>query len=69
MFKPIFSAKRSKLVNVKIVQASLSKSSSGKPEFHKMGQAFVDVTEATADVYYIPGVVQKKWGKEYVLVT
>lgn len=68
-YKPIFSAKRNHSINVKIVKANVTKSTTGKLEFHKLGQAFIDINEATAKVYYISGVIQKKWGDEYVLVT
>jgi len=68
-YKPIFSAKKSNSINVKIVQANVTKSATGKLEFHKLGQAFIDVSEVTANVYYILGVVQKKWGDDYVIVT
>ena len=37
--------------------------------FDKVGQAFIDVTESTANVLYITSVVQRKWGKGYKLVT
>ena len=68
-YKPIFSAKKSNSINVKIVQANVTKSATGKLEFHKLGQAFIDVNEATANIYYISAVVQRKWGDEHIIVT
>ena len=69
-YKPIFpAAQKSHSVNVKIVQANVTKQANGKLEFLKLGQAFIDVNEATANIYYISAVVQKKWGNEYILVT
>lgn len=69
--RPIFpsSAKSKTSVNIKVVQANVTKSQGGKFEFHKLGQTFIDVNESTANVFYITGVVEKKWGREYVLVT
>ena len=55
--------------NIKIVQATLKWLSNGKPEFNHLGQLFVDITEATANVHYILSVVQKKWGRDYNIVT
>lgn len=51
------------------LQASLKWLSNGKPEFKHLGQLFVDITEATANVHYIKGVVQKKWGADHIIVT
>ena len=69
MYKPIFSAKKEPTANVKVVQAQLTRSSSGKAEFQRQGQLFIDVTEATANAPYISNAVQKKWGNDYMLVT
>lgn len=69
--RPIFpnSAKSKTSVNIKVVQANVTKTPGGKFEFHKLGQTFIDVNESSANVFYITGVVEKKWGGEYVLVT
>ena len=67
--KSLFSPKKVPSANVKVVQANFYRSSNGKPEFDKSGQTFVDVSDATANVFYINGVIQSKWGKEYVVVT
>ena len=61
--------KFSSSVNVKLVQAVMSRQPSGKPSFNRLGQTFVDVTEATANVTYIKLVIQQKWGHDYALVT
>ena len=61
--------KFSSSVNVKLVQAVMSRQPSGKPNFNTLGQTFVDVTEATANVTYIKLVIQQKWGHNYTLVT
>lgn len=56
-------------INVKVIQASMKRLSSGKCTFTHLSQTFVDVTESTANVNYIKNVVQKRWGYNYVLVT
>ena len=66
--KPVFQGKKGS-VNVKVIQASVFKTAGGKINFEKLGQAFIDVNESTANVFYIAGVIEKKWGPEYVLVT
>ena len=55
-------------MNVKVVQAHVSKSATGKLEFHRLGQAFIDVNESTANVFHITDVIQNKCD-DYVLVT
>lgn len=70
--RPIFHSGQKKAqgtFNIKVVQASLKWLSNGKPEFKHLGQLFVDITEATANVHYIEGVVQKKWGADHIIVT
>lgn len=68
-YKPIFSGKKGASVSVKVVQSSISKLSSGKLDFEKLGQTFVEVNESTANVDFITTCVQRKWGYDYVLVT
>lgn len=56
-------------VSLKILQATLKRSSGGKPEFELIGQYYVDVTESTANISYINRQIKKHWGKEYILVS
>ena len=56
-------------INVKVIQATMKRLSSGKCEFVHLGQTFVDVIESTANVNYIKSVVQNRWGSNYILVT
>lgn len=63
------STRKQSSTNVKIVQATMKRLSSGKVEFTSQNQTFVDVTEVTANVHYISSVVQRNWGSQFVLVT
>lgn len=63
------SKKPGSTLNVKVVQATMRRQANGKLEFTSTGQAFIDVTDSTANVHYITNVVQKKWGAEFQLVT
>ena len=69
--RPFFSSnqKKSQTFNVKVVQASLKWLPNGRPEFKQLGQLFVDINEATANVQYVQSVVQNRWGPDYILVT
>ena len=64
-----FSKKPGSILNVKVVQATMRRQANGKLEFTSTGQAFIDVTDSTANVHYITNIVQKKWGAEFQLVT
>ena len=56
-------------INVKVVQATMKRSSSGRLEFMPISQTFIDVTESTANVNYLSHAIKMKWGDEYELVT
>ena len=57
-------------VNVKVVQARMKKSQSGKAEFTCLNQMFVNVTESTASICcHISNVIQERWGYDHTLVT
>lgn len=47
----------------------MKRQANGKFEFTSTGQAFIDVTDSTANVHYITNVVQKRWGADFQLVT
>ena len=65
-----FRSAKTKSYSVRVAKAIVSCSStSGRDELHKYEQTFVDVTDVTANVNYILNVVQKKWGKNFVLCT
>lgn len=42
---------------------------SGKIELKGVGQTWVVLTEASANVHFITSEVQRKWGNKYILVT
>ena len=55
---------------LKIIQARVEEiSANGRPTFNKVGQAFVDVEETTANVHYITDMMQEELGPDHVLVT
>lgn len=39
------------------------------PEFHVMGQTYIEITDSTANLEYILGVITQRWGNGYTLVT
>lgn len=62
-------SKKGNTINVKVIQATMKRQPNGKYEFSSTGQAFIDVTDSTANVNYITNVVQKRWGSDFQLVT
>ena len=40
-----------------------------KPEFNAIGQTHIDLVDATANVEFVTGTIQKRWGTDFVLVT
>ena len=54
---------------VKVVLADVSKAHHSKFEFHKVGQMFITVNDATANVDYVTNAIQRKWGGGHILVT
>ena len=60
--RPIFSTKKEVSVKVKVVQATLKKSPSGKMDFTHENQTYVTVTEGTANLDYVSQAIQQKWG-------
>ena len=62
-------SRKGNTINVKVTQATMKRLPNGKHEFTNTGQAFVDVTESTANVDYITNAIQRRWGSDYQLVT
>ena len=55
--------------NLKIVKASMQRRRNGKVDFQHESKFFVEVVESTANMDYILGAVQRKWGADPVIVT
>lgn len=64
-----FRRKQLTAVNLKILQARVVFSATGKPELEKIGQMFTHISDKTATVAHITSVVVEKWGPGHVLVT
>ena len=58
--RPIFSTKKEVSVKVKVVQATLKKSPSGKMKFTRENQTYVTVIEGTANLDYVTQAIQRK---------
>ena len=54
-------------MSVKVVQATMSRQASGKPSFNKLGQTYLDLTDA--NVSYVKHMIRQRWGAEYTIVT
>lgn len=61
-----------KTVSIKITKATMRKpagSGCKKPEFNAISQTHIDLVDATANVEFVTGTIQRRWGDDYVLVT
>ena len=43
-------------------------SGSKKPEFYATGQTYIELVDPTANVEFVLGTIQKRWGNNFVLV-
>ena len=68
-YRPFAKKGQNSTFNVKVVKAILTKTPSGKPEFEKIEQTHVSVTESTANVTTVTNAIQSKWGFSYIVVT
>ena len=68
-FRSVIASKRGLSFNLKIVKAKMIKMGK-KIEFKPVHQTFIELVEATGNnVDHILGVVQRKWGTNFILVT
>ena len=68
-FHSVVAPKRLPTFSIKIVKANIVNAFRRKPEFVSISQTFVELTESTANLTYVLGVIHKRWGQQYTLVT
>ncbi len=54
---------------LKVVQAKIVRFDGSKPNFERIGQTFVNITESTANLNHVLTAVQEEFGEEYVVTT
>lgn len=69
IFRSVTAPKRGASFSLKVVKATVTKKGRGKPDFQPTSQVYIELTEATAHLEHILGVIHKRWGAEYTLVT
>ena len=67
-FRSVVTSKRAPSFNLKIIKAKMIKARK-KIEFKPIHQTFIELVESTANVDHILGVIQRKWGTNYIIVT
>ena len=60
---------RISLMKIRSLHLAAMQTPGDKPEFTQLSQAFIGITESTANVPFITSAIRAKWGGEYVLVT
>ena len=69
-FRSVVAPKRSSSFSLKVLKAKMNRSAGRRnPEFHVMGQTYIEITDSTANLEYILGVITQRWGNGYTLVT
>ena len=68
-FRSVTATRRGPTFSLKVVKATMQRQGRGKAEFQPTSQTYLELTEATANVEHILGVISSRWGAEYTLVT
>ena len=55
--------------SLKVVQAWISCISAGCPQFQKLGQTFIVLSESTANIHHVTSAVKTEFGEEHVVIT
>ena len=69
IFRSVTAPKCGASFSLKVVKATVTKKGRDKPDFQPTSQVYIELTEATAHLEHILGVIRKRWGAEYTLVT
>ena len=67
-FRSVIALKKSPSFNLKIIKAKMIKNGR-EVDFKLVHQTFIELVETTATVDHILGVMQRKWGTNFILVT
>ena len=70
IFRSVVAPRKGSTFCVKIVKAKVKKGGNRKkPEFLPISQAYIELTESTANLDHISSMVKRRWGDQYVIVT
>ena len=69
-FQSVTATRRGPTFSLKVVKATIHRQGRGKAEFQPTSHTYMylELTEATANVEHIPGVILSRWGAGYMLV-
>ena len=68
-FRSVTAPKRGANFSLKVVKATMCRQGKRKAEFQPISQTYLELVESTANLEHILGIIQKRWGTEYTLVT
>ena len=68
-FRSVTAPKRVASFSLKVVKATMCRQGKRKAEFQPISQTYLELVESTANLEHILGIIQKRWGTEYTLVT
>ena len=67
-FQSVIAPRRVPSFSLKVIKANMYRIGK-KVEFQPHSQTFIELVDSTANVEHILGVIQRRWGSDYILVT
>ena len=67
-FQSVIAPRRVPSFSLKVIKANMHRIGK-KVEFQPHSQTFIELVDSTANVEHILGVIQRRWGSDYILVT
>ena len=68
-FHSVTAPKRVASFSLKVVKATMCRQGKRKAEFQPISQTYLELVESMVNLEHILGIIQKRWGIEYTLVT
>ena len=70
MFRSVVAPRKAPVSLIKIIKAKMTAAKKGgKPDFQCIGQMYIELTDATANVGQVCEAVRGQWGTEYTVVS
>lgn len=68
-FRSVTAPRKAPSFSLKVLRAKMHRNGRRKPDFVTTGQTYIELVDSTANVDYIVGVINQRWGSGYTIVT
>ena len=68
-FRSVTAPRRSPSFSLKVLKAKMYRNGRRKLDFQTLGQTYIEISEATANLEHILGMIYQRWGNGYKVVT